>query len=93
MRAIPLSVRERIVQLYDRGKSTREIADVFGFCVAAVRRVRQHYKARGTLEPQTHRCGRNTLLTEAPSRAPQTPSGIVPKARSRCRMMASIDSR
>jgi len=64
MRAIPLSVRERIVQLYDRGKSTREIADVFGFCVAAVRRVRQHYKDRGTLEPQTHTCGRNTLLTE-----------------------------
>lgn len=64
MRAIPVSVRERIVQLYDRGKSTREIADLFGFCVAAVRRVRQHYKDRGTLEPQTHTCGRNTLLTE-----------------------------
>jgi transposase len=64
MRAIPVSVRERIVQLYDRGKSTREIADVFGFCVSAVRRVRQLYKDRGTLEPQTHTCGRNTLLTE-----------------------------
>ena len=59
-----MSVRERIVQLYDRGKSTREIADVFGFCIAAVRRVRQQYKDRGTLEPQTHTCGRNTLLTE-----------------------------
>jgi len=33
--------------------------------VAAVRRVRQHFKERGTLEPQTHRCGRKTLLTEA----------------------------
>ena len=32
--------------------------------IAAVRRVRQHFKARGTLEPQTHRCGRKTLLTE-----------------------------
>jgi transposase len=65
MRAIPVAVRERIVQLYDQGKSTREIAGVFGFCVAAVRRVRQQFKARGTLEPQTHLCGRNTLLTEA----------------------------
>jgi transposase len=64
MRAIPISVRERIVQLYDRGKSTREIADGFGFCIAAVRRVRQQYKDRGTLEPQTHTCGRNTLLTD-----------------------------
>ena len=64
MRAIPVAVRERIVQLYDQGKSTREIADVFGFCVAAVRRVRQQFKARGTLQPQTHLCGRNTLLTE-----------------------------
>jgi len=26
--------------------------------------VRQHFKARGTLEPQTHRCGRKSLLTE-----------------------------
>lgn len=64
MRAIPIPVRERIMQLYDRGKSTREIADVFGFCIAAVRRVRQQYKDRGTFKPQTQTCGRNTLLTE-----------------------------
>jgi transposase len=59
---VPL--RERIIKLYDQGKSTRDIAQVFGFCVAAVRRVRQHFKARGTLEPQTHQCGRKTLLTQ-----------------------------
>jgi transposase len=58
-----LPVRERIVQLYQRGKSTAEIAGAFGFCVAAVRRVRQQFKDRGTLEPQTHLCGRHTLLT------------------------------
>lgn len=38
---IPVPVRQRIVRLYDRGKSTREIAQFYGFCVAAVRRVRQ----------------------------------------------------
>lgn len=65
MKAIPVAVRERILQLYDRGKSTGEIAASFGYCVAAVRRVRQQFKARGTLEPQTHRCGRKTLLTPA----------------------------
>jgi transposase len=63
MRAIPLPIRERIIHLYDQGKSTDEIAAFLGFCVAAVRRVRQQFKARGTLRPQTHRCGRKTLLT------------------------------
>ncbi len=51
MRAIPLSARQRILQLYEQGKSTREIAQFFGFCVAAVRRVRQQFKERGSLEP------------------------------------------
>ena len=63
MKAIPVAVRERILKLYDQGQGTGEIAASFGYCVAAVRRVRQHFKARGTLEPQTHRCGRKTLLT------------------------------
>lgn len=63
MKAILVPVRERILHLYDPGKSTRDIAARLGCCVAAVRRVRQHFKARGTLAPQTHRCGRKTLLT------------------------------
>lgn len=66
MKAIPVAVRERIIQLYDLGKDTNEIASSFGYCAAAVRRVRQHFKERGTLKPQTHRCGRKTHLT--PSR-------------------------
>jgi transposase len=65
MKAIPVVVRERILKLYDQGHSTRELAASFGYCVAAVRRVRQRFKERGTLEPQTHRCGRKTLLTES----------------------------
>ena len=63
MKAIPVPVRERILHLYNQGKSTGDIAASLGYCVAAVRRVRQHFQARGTLEPQTHRCGRKTLLT------------------------------
>ena len=65
MRAIPVPIRERILKLYDQGKGTTEIAASFGYCVAAVRRVRQHFKARGTLQPQTRRCGRKTLLTQS----------------------------
>lgn len=65
MKAIPVPVRERILKLYEQGRGTCEIASSFGYCVAAVRRVRQRFKERGTLEPQTHRCGRKTLLTQA----------------------------
>ena len=64
MRAIPVPLRRRILELYEQGKSTQEIARFAGFCVAAVRRVRQQFRQRRTLEPQTHRCGRKTLLTE-----------------------------
>lgn len=63
MKAIPLPVRERILYLYNQGKKTKEIASSLGYCVAAVRRVRQHFKLRGTIQPQTHQCGRKTLLT------------------------------
>ena len=65
MKAIPVAVRERIIKLYEQGHRTDEMAASFGYCVAAVRRVRQHFKARGTLVPQTARCGRKSLLTAA----------------------------
>src|SRR5712671_2668188 len=64
MRAIPIPMRRRILQLYEREKSTREIAEFSGFCVAAVRRVRQQFRQRGTLQPRTHLSGRRTLLTK-----------------------------
>ena len=64
MRAIPVPIRKRILELYEQGRNTREIAQFSGFCVAAVRRVRQQFRQRGTLEPRTHRCGRKTLLTD-----------------------------
>ena len=63
MKAIPVALRERILKLYAEGKSTVEIASWSGHCVAAVRRVRQHFKTRGTVKSQTHLCGRKTLLT------------------------------
>ena len=63
MEAIPVEVRKRIIVLYERGKQTGEIADGIGYCVAAVRRVRQHLRERGTLRPQTHRRGRTGKFT------------------------------
>jgi transposase len=58
MEAIPIPIRKRIIELYDEGEGTEEIAELFGYCQAAIRRVRQHFRERGTLEPQTQRCGR-----------------------------------
>jgi transposase len=63
MEAIPVAVRKRIIKLYEQGKSTEQISDSLGYSVAAIRRVRQHFKERGTLEPQTHLCGRTGYFT------------------------------
>ena len=63
MEAIPVAVRERIMTLYQKGKSTQQIAEALGYCPAAVRRVRQHQRERGTLVPQTHLCGRKGHFT------------------------------
>ena len=63
MRAIPIPIRRRILELYQTGRGTREIAQFSGFCIAAVRRVRQRFQERRTLDPRTYLCGRKTLLT------------------------------
>jgi transposase len=56
MRAIPLPTRQRIIFLYKNGKTTREISEFFGFCVAAVRRVRQQFEERGTWRRSGLKC-------------------------------------
>ena len=58
MQAIPVPVRERILQLYEDGDSTAEIAELLGYCVAAVRRVRQHFRARGADSTDCEQRGR-----------------------------------
>src|SRR6059058_3389916 len=63
MGAIAVPMRQRIIVLYERGKSTGPIAQGIGYCVAAVRRVRQHLRERGTLAPQTHQRGRKGNFT------------------------------
>ncbi len=65
MEPIPVRIRERIVALYDEGESTADIADLLGYCPAAVRRVRQHLRERGTLEPRRPAVGRKSGLTAA----------------------------
>jgi transposase len=63
MARYPLMVRQRIVELYEQDYSTSEIAEVFGVCESGVRRVRQHFRERGTLDPLPRTCGRKPLMT------------------------------
>lgn len=49
---IPVPMRERIIALYEQGKKTRHIVAALGYCKSAVRRVRQHHRERGTVEPR-----------------------------------------
>ena len=63
MARYPAMVRERIVELYDQDYSTSEIAEVFGVCESGVRRTRQHFRERGTLDPLPRTCGRKPVMT------------------------------
>lgn len=64
MEPIPLRVRQRIIMLYDEGEQTSEIAEQAGYCPAAVRRVKQHLRERGTLEPMNQHQGRKGKFNE-----------------------------
>jgi transposase len=62
MEAYPLRIRKRIIELYAQGWKTKRIADALGACRAGVRRVRQHLRQRGSLEPITAGRGRKPKL-------------------------------
>lgn len=64
MEPIPMRVRERIITLYDEGEQTSEIAEQVGYCPAAVRRVKQYLRERGTLEPRNQHQGRKGKFNE-----------------------------
>ena len=64
MEAYPLLVRKRIIELYEQDKPTKEIAELFGICRSGTRRVKQHLRERGTLEPRPRsNAGRKPKLT------------------------------
>lgn len=58
-----LRIRKRIVELYEQRFSTQQIAELFGVGKAGVRRVRQHFRERGTVEPLARNSGRKPQLT------------------------------
>jgi transposase len=58
-----LRIRKRIVELYEQKFSTQQIAELLGACKAGVRRVRQHFRERGTVVPLPKNRGRKPKLT------------------------------
>jgi transposase len=63
MEPIPVRMRERIIELYARGEPTAEIAAALGTSESGTRRVRQHLRERGTVEPRRPAVGRKPGLT------------------------------
>jgi len=61
--AIPFRMREQIIKRFDRGEVSSEIAAELGVSEAAARRVRQHLRERGTLEPKVGKVGPKCGLT------------------------------
>lgn len=68
MEAIALPVRARIVRLYDQGWSTTRIAEALGHSPSGVRRIRQRYRERGTLDPRKRGDGPPPKVTESDRR-------------------------
>jgi transposase len=58
MEPYPLSVRKRIVQKYQSGLETADIAEDYGYCIAGVRRVWQRFRETGSIEPTKGKVGR-----------------------------------
>ncbi len=65
MEPYPRQIRKRIIALYDEGRPTKYIAELFGICRSGVRRVRQQFRERGTLDPLPRNPGRPPGLGEA----------------------------
>jgi transposase len=65
MKPISLDLRKRIVEAYDAGEGTRqEIAERFKVSVHMVKKLLSQQRKLGSLEAQTHRCGRKPKLDD-----------------------------
>ncbi len=64
MEAYPMRLRERMIQLYDEGNQTHEIAEMLGTCKSGTRRIKQMLRERKTLEPRCSKTGPKSGLTD-----------------------------
>lgn len=64
MEAFSPSVRKRIIELYQSGLDTEDIAQILACSQSGVRRIRQGYRDEGRIEPKPHAGGHTPLLNE-----------------------------
>jgi len=65
VKPISIQVRIRIVAACDAGEGTRqEIAERYGVSLGMVKKLLAQRKKLGILDPQNHRCGRKSILSE-----------------------------
>jgi transposase len=60
MEPYPLSVRKRIIEKYQAGLDTTDIAEDYGYSLAGVRRVWQRFRETGSLAPRRAKVGRKS---------------------------------
>ena len=66
MRAYSMDLRTRVVEAVDRREGTYEqLAARFRVSGSWIKKMIRQRRALGTLQPQTHRCGRKPKLSEA----------------------------
>jgi transposase len=58
MESYPLSIRKRIIEKYQAGLDTQDIAQDYGYSLAGVRRVWQRFRETGSLAPRWSKVGR-----------------------------------
>jgi len=61
----PLPVRRRIIELYDQGLDTEDIADLYGYSQSGVRRVRQRFGETGSVALKSGKRGPKPRFDEA----------------------------
>ena len=97
MEPYPVQVRRRIIELYEQGKPTRYIAELLGICRSGVRRVRQRFRERGTLDPLPRNPGREQGLGEQERRrladlVKQTPDATLAELRASLGAAVSVST-
>ena len=64
MEAFSLAVRRRIIELYQSGLDTEDIAQIMACSAAGARRVWQRYREQGVVAPRPHGGGQTPKLDE-----------------------------
>ena len=98
MKALDMDLRERILAAVLDGKeSMPKIAERFSVSYKVVQKLKYQWRDLGTLEPQTHHCGRKRAFSEKQSKnldrlIRENPSWTLEQLRQKLRMDCTIQT-